>query len=418
MAFQQGLSGLNAASKSLDVIGNNVANAATVGFKGSQAQFSDVFAASLSGAGGGGTDAGLGVKVSAVAQQFTQGAITVTNNPLDVAINGGGFFRMSNNGAITYSRNGQFHQDKNGFIVNADGLRLTGYDVNPATGNIVATSPVDIQFTAAKQALQPSQTANVGIGLNLDSRATAPAVAPFNPNNSATFNSSTSATVYDSLGNSHVLSTYFVKTAANTWSAYGTFDNTPIGYVPPAAPVALGTLTFNGSGALTAAMPLAVSIPAATLTTGANTPLNFNLDFTGSTQFGANFGVNTLTQDGFSSGTLAGFNIGADGIILGRYTNGQSKNLGQVILANFANPQGLQPLGNNQWVETPTSGQPLVGTAGTGKFGVFQSAAVEESTTDLTAELVNMITAQRNYQANSQTIKVQDAILQTITSLR
>jgi flagellar hook protein FlgE len=413
MAFQQGLSGLNAASQSLDVIGNNVANAATVGFKGSQAQFADVFAASLSGVGG--VQVGIGVKVADIAQQFTQGNITVTNNPLDLAINGGGFFRLSDTtGAVTFSRNGQFHQDKDGFIVNATGQRLTGYDAD-AAGTIIATL-TDLQFTPAKQSLTPQSTTALDIGMNLDSRKPVIAAA-FDPNNTATYTNSTSASVFDSLGNSHTLSSYFVKTAANTWSVYGTFDGTPLGYVPPAAPVALGTLSFNSSGALTTAMPLAGAV-SATLTNGATTPLVFDLNFTGSTQFGANFSVNTLTQDGFSSGVLAGVTIGSDGILLGRYTNGQSKNLGQVIMASFPNNNGLQPLGNNQWAESPDSGQPLVGTPGTGKLGVIQSSAVEESTTDLTAELVNMITAQRNYQANAQTIKVQDAILQTITNLR
>lgn len=406
MGFQQGLSGLNAASKSLDVIGNNVANSGTVGFKGSQAQFADVFAASLNG--GGGAQIGIGTKLSTVAQQFTQGNISTTNSPLDVAINGNGFFRMSQNGAATFTRNGQFQMDKNGYIVNSSGLRLTGYDVD-ATGNIIPTDPVDLQFTATKQILLPKTTSTMGIGMNLDSRSTVPTNPVFNPNDTTTFNSSTSANVFDSLGNSHVLSTYFVKTAANTWDVQATFDGAII-----ASP---GTLTFNGSGVLTTAMPLASAV-SVVLANGANTPLTFDLDFTGSTQFGALFGVNTLTQDGFSSGTLAGFNISTDGAILGRYTNGQSKKLGQVVLASFPNSQGLQSLGNNQWAQTPDSGQPLVGVAGTGKLGVLQSAAVEDSNVDMTAELVNMITAQRIYQANAQTIKTQDQVLQTLVNLR
>src|SRR5512135_3137302 len=180
MAFQQGLSGLNAASQSLDVIGNNVANAATVGFKGSQAQFADVFAASLSGVGN--VQTGIGVKVAAVAQQFTQGNITVTNNPLDMAINGGGFYRLSDtSGAVTYSRNGQFHQDKDGFIVNATGQRLTGYDADPS-GKIIATLTA-LQFTPPKQSLTPRPPAHVEVGMHLDSRATALAPASFDPTN-------------------------------------------------------------------------------------------------------------------------------------------------------------------------------------------------------------------------------------------
>jgi flagellar hook protein FlgE len=300
--------------------------------------------------------------------------------------------------------------DKNGYIVNSSGLRLTGYDVD-ATGNIIPTDPVDLQFTATKQILLPKTTSKMGIGMNLDSRSTVPTNPVFNPNDTTSFNSSTSANVFDSLGNSHVLSTYFVKTAGvNTWTVQATFDGTIVAPSP-------GTLTFNGSGVLTTAMPLAPAMSLA-LTNGATSPLVFNLDFTGSTQFGALFGVNTLTQDGFSSGTLAGFNIATDGTILGRYTNGQSKKLGQVVLASFPNSQGLQSLGNNQWAQTPDSGQPLVGVAGTGKLGVLQSAAVEDSNVDMTAELVNMITAQRIYQANAQTIKTQDQVLQTLVNLR
>lgn len=409
MSFQQGLSGLNAASKSLDVIGNNVANAGTVGFKGSQAQFADVFSAALGG--GGASQVGIGTKLAAVVQQFTQGNITSTANPLDIAINGDGFFRMSQNGAVTYSRNGQFQLDKDGFIVNNNKLHLTGYDVD-ATGQIVATTPVELQFTASKQSLPSNPTGDIDVGLNLDSRAAVPSVGVFDPNNPLSYNSSTSTSVYDSLGNSHILALYFVKQAApvNTWDVEATFDGTVVAPAP-------GTLTFNGSGALTTAMPLAPPV-SIVLANGATTPLVFSLDFTGSTQFGSNFGVNTLSQDGFASGTLSGFNIGADGVIQGRYTNGQSKNLGQVVLTSFANPQGLQPLGNNQWSQTPESGQPLVGAPGTGKLGVMQSAAVEDANVDLTGELVNMITAQRIYQANAQTIKTQDAVLQTLVNLR
>ena len=356
--------------------------------------------------------------MAAVAQQFTQGNISVTNNPLDVAINGNGFFRMSNAGAVTYSRNGQFQMDKNGYIVNSAGLRLTGYDVDSA-GKIIATDPVDIQLTATKQALIPNPTSAVNVGLNLDSRSTVPLTAPFNPTDSTSFNSSTSVNVYDSLGNSHVLSTYFVKSAAApvppataVWDVYATFD----GVITPALPAKVGSLGFTSSGLITPSGTTLSLSP--TLANGATTPQTLNLNFTGSTQFGALFGVNTLTQDGFSAGTLAGFNVSPDGTILGRYTNGQSKNLGQVVLASFPDSQGLQPLGNNQWAQSPESGPPLVGIAGTGKLGVMQSAAVEDSNVDMTQELVNMITAQRIYQANAQTIKTQDQVLQTLVNLR
>ena len=401
MSFQQGLSGLNAAAKNLDVIGNNVANSGTVGFKQSQAQFADVYANSLTGAGG--ANVGIGTKVAQVSQQFTQGNITATNNPLDMAINGGGFFRMDNNGEATYQRNGQFQLDRMGFIVNPTGAKLTGYTAD-ASGVLSTGAPSPLSINTAD--LAPQVTGTVNAVLNLDSRGEVP-TAPFDMTDPTTFNDSTAVSVYDSLGNAHTLQTYYVKTAPGEWDVYASTDG--------GAANAVGGLSFNSSGALTTAMPYIVPVA---VTTGATTPLTIEVDFTGSTQFGSAFSVNTLNQDGYTSGRLAGFNIGADGTVLGRYTNGQSAVLGQVVLANFANPNGLQQLGNNMWAETSTSGNPLVGVPSSGSLGVLQSSAVEDSNVDLTAELVNMITAQRVYQANAQTIKAQDAVMQTLVNLR
>ncbi len=412
MGFQSGLSGLNTASKNLDVIGNNVANASVVGFKGSQAQFADVFANSLTGGGAG--QIGIGTKLATVAQLFTQGNVSVTSNPLDVAINGKGFFRLDDNGAVSYSRNGQFRFDAQGFLVNSQGLNLTGYGAD-ANGNIVPSAPAPIQISFSD--IAPQTTSEFRLGLNMDSRESQPTVATFDPNNPQSYNFSTSGSVYDSLGNPHVFSVYLVKTAtANQWEMYGTVDGTALGNADIGAgagnPV---TLTFDSTGALTTAMPLDVSL---TVSTGAATPLDFEFDLTGTTQYGSQFGVNDLSQDGFSSGRLAGFNIGLDGVLVGRYTNGQSRDLAQIVLADFRNPQGLTPIGDNQWEETSASGLPIVGMPGTGSVGVLQSSAVEDANIDLTAELVNMITAQRIYQANAQTIKTQDAILQTLVNLR
>jgi flagellar hook protein FlgE len=413
MAFQHGLSGLNVATSNLDVIGNNIANANTVGFKQSQAQFSDVYANSLSGAGG--TQIGIGSKISDIAQQFTQGNISATNNPLDIAINGGGFFRMSDNGAINYSRNGQFHVDSNGFIVNAENINLTGFGTD-ASGTIIAAAPTNLRIPTAD--LSPQSTTTFAAGFNLDSRTAVPGVPPvFDPLDPTTYTSTTSGTIFDSLGNSHVFSLYFQKTAANAWDSYATVDGATNVTLGGAASQAL---TFNTSGVLIApAAPFAVSVDLATIdpTLGATSPLDFTLDFAQSTQFGTNFGVNTLSQDGFSSGRIAGFAVSADGIVSGNFTNGESRTLAQVVLANFSNPQGLSSLGNNLWAETSISGQPLVGTPQTGTLGTLQSSSVEDSNVDLTTELVNMITAQRTYQANAKTIETQDAILQTLVNL-
>lgn len=479
MSFQQGLSGLNAASKNLEVIGNNVANANTVGFKQSQAQFADVFASSMSGAGT--SQVGIGTQVAAVAQQYTQGNISSSNNPLDIAINGNGFFRMSNNGAVTYTRNGQFHLDKGGYIVNSSGLRLTGY-VADANGVISPGAPVDVKISSADK--PPSATTKAGLLLNLDSRSVVrvPAVT-FDAADPTTYDHTTSAGVYDSLGNPHTLQTFYVKTGPNTWDVFAANDGmeitklaateaaalpgatpttianaaiaavpgltaaqqtavtaavtaaaTAASLLPSATPTTIanaavaavpattiGKLVFNASGtldtALSSALPLTVSLPLFPAT-GATKPLTVVVDFTGTSQFGSNFGVNAMTQDGYASGRLTGFSAGEDGIITGRYTNGQTTKLGQIVLGNFANPNGLASLGNNQWAETATSGLALVSTAGSGGLGVLQSSATEDSNVDITAELVNMITAQRLYQANAQTIKTQDQVLQTLVNLR
>lgn len=412
MAFQTGLSGLNVAAADLDVIGNNVANASTVGFKSSRAEFADVYAASLSG--GGGSQIGLGSRVASVGQRFTQGNLTATNNPLDVAINGKGFFRVSDGGAISYTRNGQFHLDSNGYVATNDGLKLTGYAADVG-GNIVLSTPVPIQLSSSQ--LAPQATTKFLADINLDSRSVVPVTASFDPSDPSSFTQSTSGSVYDTLGNAHVFTLYFVKTAVNgQWDVHGSVDGTPVANVDLGAgagnPV---TLAFNSSGVMTTPMPVPVSV---SVGGGAVTPVAFGLDLTGSTQFGSNFGINALSQNGYTSGRLAGINIGSTGVIVGNYTNGQTKDLGQIALATFANPQGLKPTGNNRWQESADSGLAITGVPGDGSFGPVQAAAIEESNVDMTAELVRMITAQRVYQANAQTIKTQDAMLQTLVNLR
>ncbi|MDX1914551.1 MAG: flagellar hook protein FlgE [Methylophilus sp.] len=407
MSFQQGLSGLSAASKTLEVIGNNVSNANTVGFKQSRAEFADVFANSLNGSGT--SQIGIGTKISTVAQQFTQGNITATNNSLDIAINGGGFFRMSNNGEITYTRNGQFQLDKLGYIVNSEGNRLTGYTAN-AAGVLSTGAPSDISINTSD--LQPSTTTAVEGTFNLDSRSTTLTAAGFDPTDPTTYHNSSAVTIYDSLGNSHNIQSYFVKTAAGTWNVFTTAD----GVSTTTLPTPTAVLTFGGTGTSPTSAP-ALPTVGFTPTTGANA-VSFTMDYSKSTQFGSNFSINALSQDGYSSGRLAGFNTSSDGMIVGRYTNGQSRSLGQVVLASFVNPNGLKSLGGNAWADSADSGTPLVGAPNSGGLGVLQSSAIEDSNVDLTAELVNMITAQRVYQANAQTIKTQDQVLQTLVNLR
>ncbi len=414
MAFEQGLSGLSAASKNLDVIGNNVANVNTVGFKESDAHFADVYAT----AGGlvGSNTPGIGTQVTAIAQSFSQGSLTATSNPLDLAINGSGFFRLSDNGAVEFSRNGQFHLDKNGYIVNDNGSRLTGYPAGP-NGILPTASPTDLQISQAD--VTPQATTKVAATMALNAAATTPTVTTFDPANSASYSFATSTSIYDSLGNTHALGLYFVANGTNSagdnvWKVYATNDGTQIGNA------AVGSVSFNSQGLIDTAnttLPFNVSTP---ISGGATSPLAFTLDFSGSTQFAtaSDSSVNQLTQDGFASGRLSSYSVSDDGTILGRYSNGQTKPLAQVALANFTSPEGLSPLGNNVWAETAKSGPPLVGAPGTGTLGALQSGTVEESNVDLTAQLVDMITAQRNYQANAQTIKTEDALMQTLVNLR
>jgi flagellar hook protein FlgE len=412
MSFQQGLSGLNGAAKNLDVIGNNVANANTTGFKLGAAIFGDVFAASLGG--GGGQQVGIGTQITSVNQQFTQGNISLSNNPLDIAINGQGFFRMSDEGAITYTRNGGFSVDREGYIVSSSGKNLTGFEAR--NGAIVPGVLVNLQLSSSD--LLPKATTAASIGANLASTDPILDPAAFSPLLPATYNFSTASTCYDSLGQAHTVTFYFnkasVDTAANTaaWHANVYIDGNDAngsgaGFGP-------SVLDFDGQGTLTGATNLTKTV---NLTNGA-APLSIVMDFADLTQFGSGFGVNSLSQDGYASGRLSGYNIGSDGIILGRYTNGQSQMLGQVGLSNFVNPQGLSPLGDSMWAESATSGIPLTGSPGSASLGQIQSGAKEDSNVDLTAELVNMITAQRVYQANAQSIKAQDAVLQTLVNLK
>ena len=663
MSFQQGLSGLNISSKALDAIGNNVANANTVGYKSAQAQFADVFAASLSGGGAG--QVGIGAAVNRVAQTFSQGNVTATNNSLDLAINGNGLFRMSNNGVISYTRNGQFQVDKEGYVVNGAGLRLTGYKAD-ATGLITPGQFEDLQLVTTN--IAPKQTTASTVQLNLDSRSSPPSlmtagsatgtisvagggppigstndqlnvtvdgVTPlvpptitipsssygslddvaaaienainthpdiaaanalvdvypdsgnklviesrsrgslgsqglgstvtvsavagdncfanffggvtttagadnFDPAQTGSYSFSTAQSVYDSLGNQHNMTLYFCKTAqanstTTTWQTYASVDGvlegpeittstysvtTPFGgsvldntdsieilvagmpattvtldytalWTAPgsaftsraqaaevlnasivgtpldgivsvadvggrlvftatnSASVALGAggtvtadqmlgagaalsavslasttvtptpelLTFDQYGALTGAYQTGTWPLDFRMSTGAAN-LTFDLSFQGTSQYGIGFGVNQLIQDGFTSGRLSSLEVSSDGILQGRYSNGQSRAMGQLVLANFNNANGLQSLGGNQWIETAESGQPIPGTPGQGSLGLVQSMAVEEANVDLTAELVQMITQQRVYQANAQTIKTQDQVLSTLVNLR
>ncbi len=408
MSFSQALSGLQAASESLDNIGNNIANASTVGFKDVTTSFSDVYASSLWGSTA--NQVGIGVQVSAVTPQFTQGTITTTSNPLDIAINGNGFFQVQSDGVTTYTRDGEFSLNSTGDIVNNAGQQLLGYPAN-ANGTIAAGAVAPLTLSSAP--VPPAATTTASLSLNLDASDT-PIVGAFNMANSATYNDSTSMTVYDSLGNSHALTMYYQMTAPNTWKVYASDDGTVLN-----GGAAVSTLTFNQNGQLASgnSANIALSIPVAT---GAATPLavTMQMPYASTSQYGSAFAVSANTQNGYTTGQLAGFSIGDDGTISGEYTNGQTLNLGQVSLANFTNPQGLVAESGNQFQQSQSSGQPIVGAPGTGTLGQLQSGALESSTVDITTELVNMITAQRAYQANAETVKTVDQVEQTLMNLR
>ncbi|AYB54266.1 flagellar hook protein FlgE [Ralstonia solanacearum] len=401
MGFQQGLSGLDAASKNLDVIGSNVANANTVGYKKSTAEFGDVYARSLVGASD--NQIGQGVDVTKVSQSFTQGNVTVTGNPLDIAINGTGFYRMvdTSSGQVSYTRNGQFQTDKNGYIISATGQNLTGYAAD-ATGKINTAVLTNLQIPVND--LAPLATTNTAFSINLDAAGTVPTTTPFSATDSSTYNHSVSEQVYDGTGTSHMLTNYYVRTASG-WDVYSTVDGAaPTGGNP------VTSLTFNSSGVLTSS-PSKVAVAFTGMSIA-------NMDFTGTTQYGGGFNDTSVTQDGYATGRLASYSVGNDGTITGRYSNGRTSTLGQIAMTNFKAPDGLQNIGGNQWVETAESGSPQMGTPGMGSFGLLQSSAVEQSNVDLSAELVNMIVAQRSYQANAQTIKTEDQLLQTLVSMR
>jgi flagellar hook protein FlgE len=476
MSFGQGLSGLNAASQTLDVIGNNIANSGTVGFKSATATFADIYASS---------GVGLGTQVSSISQRFTIGTISNTGNQFDLAIDGNkGLFRVLDpNGNILYTRNGQFFPNKEGFIVNAQGYRLTGYEeggtnivpVRVPTGNIppMATSTMWATMNldanaelAGGQVLEqegvvvlggtsytytgdwatptwtgavPNGTFTTGsAGVSVTFAAGVPdagnpaiipagagnaeyvapvAASPFDPANADSFTHQLPINIYDSLGNSHQVTQYFAKRPATAggseWDVYYRLGGQPL-----TSPVdgAL-KLEFDKAGRLTS--PTTPQLLTVTPPTGGSPAdeLNFTVDYANSTQFGGDF-TYRFDRDGFATGEYASMSISADGSIVANYTNGETKSLGYLVLADFANMQGLRPEGGNAWAETSTSGQPILGRPGTNSLALVKSQAVEESNVDLSQELVNMIIAQRTYQANAQAIKTQDQVVQTLINMR
>ena len=431
MSFQTGLAGLNTTTRSLDVIGNNIANANTIGMKSSRAEFSNLIASSM-GADGMQTS-GVGVTSTTTSQNFAQGNIIATGNDLDIAINGAGFFQLQlPDGSSAYTRDGEFKLDKSGNIVTNSGAKVLGFATD-IKGNPTNTSIQALKLSTGAP-IAANATSTIAAEINLDARASLAAgspaiaavaaqagppavaakasIAAVPPTTRSTY--ATSINAFDSQGAAVPVNLYFER-VASTGTGDSAVDNWDV-YDSASSTTPLLTMSFDNSGKLTAPLTsttITIDTPSAT------TPsISATLDLSKVTQYGTPYAVTSLTQDGYVSGELVGMKIGDNGVITARYSNGQTQAAGKFALAEFRNAQGLAPTAGGTWVETYASGTPLTGSPGVGKFGALSSGSLEESNVDLTAELVNMMTAQRAYQANAQTIKTQDQVMTTLVNLR
>ena len=403
MAFNIDTASINAASMRLEVIGNNISNSNTSGFKSSQ--FDEVLATSMKGSSGN--------KVAGTRQSFTQGNITSTSNPLDMAISGSGFFRVVSNGVTAYTRNGQFMLSKGGDIVNSTGDQLTGFGVD-TSGKILTGLPVKMSISAADYL--PKATTTAALSLTLDIRKAAiPTTPVFNAGDPSTYTHSTTTSVYDASGTQVDVQTFYVKRSATTWDVYGSVG----GNMLSTNAGLMGTLTFDSSGVLAssttpAATPVATkSLGVYTVPVGAS---SVNFDMSNTVQFGTSFAA-TMTQDGSPPGQMVGYKMSTDGVITASYSNGQTATMGQVVLASFKSADGLASAANNQWLETTASGQASLNTAGAGGLGILQASATEDANVDLTSEMIKMISAQRVFQAAAEMVKKQDQIMQTVVNI-
>jgi flagellar hook protein FlgE len=397
------VSGLNTYGNAMSVIGNNIANVGTVGFKSSRASFADLVSASLGG-GSSAAQVGLGVFLNDVQTSFAQGSLSNTGNTLDLAIDGDGFFGLRDNtGTTSYSRAGQFEVNNLGQIVDPSGRFLQGYQAS-ATGVILGTVG---NITLSTATVAPQATTTASVVANLDAAATVPATA-FDVTDATTYNFSNGITVYDTLGAQHQLRMYYVKTAvANTWNLYSQVDG--------GAATAQTNLVFNTSGVLTGGGAQTFSLP---ITGGAATPLSVAMDFSTITQYGAASNLTDQTQDGFTSGSFQKLSVDSLGRVLAQFSNGQTRTLAQVVLNRFTNPNGLTRAGENGFAETIDSGAPLAGAPTNNGLGRLISQTIEQSNVDLGKEFVDMIITQRAFQANSRAITTTDEMLQELVNLK
>ena len=405
MAFNIALSGLNAASKDLEVTANNIANTGTTGFKGSRAEFAELFN-SVSG-NLAANAIGSGVKLANIAQLFAAGNPETTGNSFDFAISGDGFFTMRDGKGYSYTRAGALHPDSSGYVINNAGQHLQVYA--PTANGFDTSRLTDLQLSDAQSAAKATQS--VAMTLNLPSDATVPTNAPFSPTDALSYNQAAPFSAYDSLGAVHNGTVYFVKdAAANTWSAHLYVDGVSAG--------APQTLSFTSSGALATPADGQLAFGALSVSPGAD-PMALSLNLSKATQFGNTYSLNAVDPDGYPTGTLSSIDVSSEGVVQAKYSNGEAVALGQIALANFSNLQGLRQLDSTSWAASFDSGAPIMGAAGQGTFGQVNSGVLEASNTaDLTAQLVNMIKAQRNYQANAQVISTDDKLTQTIINIR
>ncbi|WP_448109035.1 flagellar hook protein FlgE [Pseudomonas azerbaijanoccidentalis] len=439
MSFNIGLSGLYAANKQLDVTGNNIANVATVGFKSSRAEFEDVYSATKLGSGSKTT--GSGVRLANVSQQFTQGDISNTGNVLDMGINGSGFFVLNNSGSLSYTRAGTFKVDKEGYVTNTDGTaRLQGYGVD-ANGKIVNGVLTDLRIDTSN--LAPKSTTTVSSTINLKSTADvidqAVAANKFDPSKPETFTKQFSTPIFDTQGNQHTMDQFMVKTGPNTWDTYTLIDGrNPDGSDPKAAatPPVASAMVFDTSGKLVSVTTPATPTPIVSsdlkitnwvpgkVTNGtwaangaAADPTGVTISMANTTQFNADSARSIPAQNGYATGQITNLTIDGSGVLLANFSNYQTKPIGQLALASFTNEQGLQPIGGTSWKETYASGIPGYDAPETGTLGSIASNSLEESNVNVTNELVDLIKAQSNYQANAKTISTQSTIMQTIIQM-
>ena len=442
-----GISGINANGAAISIIGNNIANVNTVGFKGSRAHFADVLTQSLSGASGR-TQIGRGVILSDVSPTFSQGSFEVTSSGLDLGIEGDGFFLVRDNEESTYyTRAGQFSINSDGFVVNPEGYFLQGFQADTSGAVSGTIDDVDVSSTATP----PNMTSGVVITANLDSRVS-PIVTGFDEDDfSNTSHFSTAMTVYDSLGNGHLATVYFTKVYEDNAGGTGNYWqwNAVSDGLAGTDVMAMGYLQFDTGGALvaddvadmdinpTSPRPLDVppflGLPVAMsdfdfdggVTQNQVIAFDFGASLTdggsgldGVTQFGSNSSTFFQNQDGYSSGSLKSISINQDGIISGLYTNGQTRTLGQVVLGTFNNPHGLIKMGKNLYRESYDSGQPIIGSPSSGGRGRLLSNSLELSNVDLAEEFIKLITAQRGFQANSRVITTTDELLGELVNLK